>query len=146
MYYLDEIDRLIKEKLKIKYYVRYMDDMILIYHDKEYLKYCRQEIEKCAKNSLRLELNNKTQISSLKNGIDFLGFRHILTENGKILKLLRGQAKIRLKKQMKTLSKRKSQNIIDDEYIFLRLNAYKAHINNSNAKSLYRKLKKINKL
>ena len=35
-----------KEKLHIKYYVRYMDDMILIHEDKEYLKYCWKEIEK----------------------------------------------------------------------------------------------------
>ncbi len=46
LYYLDEIDRLIKEKLRIKYYVRYMDDMILLHNDKEYLKYCKEKIEK----------------------------------------------------------------------------------------------------
>lgn len=123
-----------------------MDDMILLHNDKEYLKYCRQEIEKCLNNNLKLELNNKTQISSLKNGIDFLGFRHVLTENGKVLKLLRNQAKDRLRKQLKVLSKRKKQNIIDDEYISLRLQAYEAHVHNSNSKSLYRKFKKINKL
>lgn len=146
LYYLNEIDRLIKEKLRIKYYVRYMDDMILIHHDKEYLKYCKEQIIKCAKENLKLELNNKTQISSLKNGVDFLGFRHILTENGKVLRLLRGQAKVRLKGNMKLLSKLKEQNIVDDEYIKLRLNAFYAHICHSNAKSLYRKLKNGNKL
>lgn len=34
LYYLDKIDRLIKEKLKVKCYVRYMDDFILIHRDK----------------------------------------------------------------------------------------------------------------
>ncbi len=146
LYYLDEVDRLIKEKLKIKYYVRYMDDMILIYHDKEYLKYCKQEIQKCACEHLKLELNNKTQITTLKNGVDFLGFRHILTESGKVLRLLRGQAKVRLKKNMKLLAKLKQSNLVDEDYIKLRLNAYQAHIGHSNAKSLYRKVKMINKL
>lgn len=146
MYYLDEVDRLIKEKLKIKYYVRYMDDMILVHHDKEYLKFCKKEIENCVNNNLKLELNNKTQISSLKNGIDFLGFRHCVTENGKVLKLLRGQAKDRLKKQMKILSKRKKEDVIDDEYVASRLQAFNAHICHSNARSLYRKLRKINNL
>lgn len=37
---LNELDHIIKEKLKIKYYVRYMDDLILICHNKDYLKYC----------------------------------------------------------------------------------------------------------
>ncbi len=146
LYYLDEVDRLIKEKLRIKYYVRYMDDMILIHNDKTYLKYCKEQIEKCANNNLKLELNNKTQINSLKQGIDFLGFRHILTVNGKVLRLLRSQAKIKLKKQMKLLSKLKQNNLVDDDYISKRLNAFEAHIKRSNAKSLYRKLKITNKL
>ena len=30
LYYLDRIDRIIKEKYKIKYYTRYMDDLILL--------------------------------------------------------------------------------------------------------------------
>lgn len=146
LYYLDEIDRLIKEKLRIKYYVRYMDDMILVHHDKDYLKYCKQQIERCANNNLKIELNNKTQITHLKNGVDFLGFKHILTENGKVLKLLRGQAKVRLKKNIRLLAKLKQQNIVDDDYIDKRLNSFYAHICHSNAKSLYRKIKNINNL
>lgn len=146
LYYLDEIDRLIKEKLRIKYYVRYMDDMILLHNDKEYLKFCKREIEKCANNNLKLELNNKTQISNIKDGIDFLGFRSILTESGKVIKLLRKQAKVRLKRNMRTLSKLKRNNLVDEDYIYDRLNSFYAHICHSNAKSLYRKLKKINNL
>ena len=41
-----ELDHFIKEVLRIKYYIRYMDDLILIHHDKEYLKYCLEEIRK----------------------------------------------------------------------------------------------------
>ena len=35
---LDKLDHYIKEELKIKYFVRYMDDLVLIHNDKEYLK------------------------------------------------------------------------------------------------------------
>ena len=35
-----------------------MDDMILVHNDKEYLKFCKEEIEKCANNHLKLILNN----------------------------------------------------------------------------------------
>ena len=38
--YLNVIDRFCKEVLKIKGYIRYMDDMILIHRDKKYLQYC----------------------------------------------------------------------------------------------------------
>lgn len=46
LYYLDRIDRLVKEKLRINGYVRYMDDFILIHRDKRYLQYCLEEINK----------------------------------------------------------------------------------------------------
>ena len=45
LFYLNGLDHFIKETLKIKYYVRYMDDMILVHKDKEYLKHCKEEIE-----------------------------------------------------------------------------------------------------
>lgn len=41
LYYLDGFDRLIKEKLQIRYYSRYMDDCVLIHADKKYLVHCR---------------------------------------------------------------------------------------------------------
>ncbi|MCL2740206.1 MAG: RNA-directed DNA polymerase, partial [Oscillospiraceae bacterium] len=67
LYYLDEVDRLIKEKLAIKYYVRYMDDMVIIHHDRGYLKEILRQVRLLCRN-LKLELNAKTQISPIKNG------------------------------------------------------------------------------
>ena len=62
LYYLDRIDRTIKEKYKIKYYTRYMDDLILLHEDKEHLKACLAEIRAFAAEKLKLEFNEKTQI------------------------------------------------------------------------------------
>lgn len=44
--YLDEVDRLIKEKLRAPYYIRYMDDFVLLSESKEFLQKCRAEIQK----------------------------------------------------------------------------------------------------
>lgn len=136
LFYLNVVDRLIKEKLQVKYYVRYMDDMILVHNNKEFLKFCKQEIEKCVKEELDLSFNSKTQIGRLKNGIDFLGFRHILCEKGEIKTFLRGQAKLRLRKNVKTLSKLRELNLVDKEYIDVRLNSFKGHLCHSNSKKL----------
>lgn len=78
---LDDIDHFIKEKLHIKYYVRYMDDMVLIHEDKEYLRYCWCEIEK-ELNKIHLELNKKSCMYPLSQGVKFLHWRFILTQNG----------------------------------------------------------------
>lgn len=129
--YLNKVDRLIKEKLRIKSYVRYMDDMILINCDKNYLRECKEQIEKMC-NILALELNHKTQIGKVKNGIDFLGYRHILNERGKIIVKLRASSKGRMKKHLKTLNKLSNKNIVDEEYVYIRKNAFYNHIKNTN--------------
>lgn len=98
---LDDLDHFIKERLRIKHYVRYMDDLVLIHEDKEYLRYCWKEIEKLL-NSIGLELNKKTCIYPIKQGIKFLQWRFILTDTGKIL--LRINSK-KLGKQRRKLKK-----------------------------------------
>lgn len=126
--YLNVIDRFIKEVLRIKGYIRYMDDMILIHRDKSYLQYSLKEIENKCEKELKLSLNQKTQIGIVKNGIDFLGYRHILNENGNITRKLRASSKQRLKKHLKTLRKLRDKNIVDDDYVYIRKNAFYNHI------------------
>lgn len=126
--YLNKIDRLIKEKLKIKGYIRYMDDMILIHKDKKYLRYCKNIIEHYCNKYLKLSLNSKTQIGRVKDGIDFLGYRHIVNDKGKIIRKLRVSSKQRLKKHLKTLNKLTAKNIIDEDYVKIRKQAFFNHI------------------
>lgn len=126
--YLNVIDRFVKEILKIKGYIRYMDDMILIHRDKSYLQHCLKEIENKCKTDLKLSLNQKTQIGVVRNGIDFLGYRHILNENGSITRKLRASSKQRLKRHLKTLKKLRDKEIVDDDYVYIRKNAFYNHI------------------
>ena len=106
LFYLDSLDRLIKEKLRIKYYSRYMDDLVLIHPDKLYLKYCLKEITKMAKDQLKLEFNEKTQIFPISQGVDYMGFRFYLSDTGKIIRKLRTSSKRKFKKKMKSFMKK----------------------------------------
>ena len=63
--YLNELDHSIKNELKIKYYIRDMDDGVLIHRNKEYLKNCLDEIDKILKK-YKLKLNKKTKLYSSK--------------------------------------------------------------------------------
>lgn len=135
--YLDEVDRFIKEKLAIKYYIRYMDDIIMIHHDKNYLQFCKSEIENLCNKNLKLSLNSKSQVGRLKDGIDFLGFRNVLTDSGKVIRVLRAAAKTKLKHKLKYISLLKQNSIVDKQYLNIRLAAFKAHINNSNSLQYY---------
>lgn len=72
IFYLNDMDHFIKEKLKIKYYVRYQDDWLMFHPSKEYLKYCLSELENFLHKE-KLDLNKKTRIFSSSNNFTFLG-------------------------------------------------------------------------
>ena len=72
IFYLNDLDHFIKEKLKINYYVRYQDDFLLFHNSKDYLKYCLNEIKKFLCNE-KLQLNTKTRIFKSTNNYSFLG-------------------------------------------------------------------------
>ena len=82
--YLDEMDHIIKEKLHIKYYIRYMDDFILVDHNREKLSYSLVELRKYL-DTLGLSLNKKTTLQKLSQGVIFLGWKFILTDTGKVI-------------------------------------------------------------
>lgn len=103
IYYLNELDHYIKEQLHIKYYIRYMDDFILIHHDKEYLKKCLNLINKKL-SYLKLSLNKKTQIYNLKSGVNFLGYKFIL-KNKKLVILLNNQTRKKIKRKLRKARK-----------------------------------------
>jgi len=74
--YLAYFDHWIKEKLKIKHYFRYCDDIVLIHHDKDYLQYCFIKIEHYLEKKLKLKIKSNYQIYPIeKRRIDFLGFK-----------------------------------------------------------------------
>lgn len=106
--------------------------MILVHRDKKYLNYCKNEIDKLCNESLGLKLNQKTQIGIVKNGIDFLGYRHILTSKGRIIVKLRYSSKQRMKKHLRTINKLYDKGIVDDEYVYTRKNAFYNHIKDTN--------------
>lgn len=73
--YLNEVDKYIKHKLKVKYYFRYMDDSVILVKTKQEAKQILEQITIFLKEELKLELNKKTQIFKSKQGINFCGYK-----------------------------------------------------------------------
>jgi len=75
--YMNEFDQFVKHRLKVKYYIRYADDFVVISHDKEWLAHTLRCIEEYVQEELKLKLHpDKVSIQTLASGIDFLGWVH----------------------------------------------------------------------
>lgn len=75
--YMDEFDQFVKHQLKIKHYIRYADDFVVLSDNKVWLEQILFEIQNYLKVVLKLELHpNKVSISTMASGIDFLGWVH----------------------------------------------------------------------
>jgi len=143
--YLNSFDHFIKEKLHAKYYLRYMDDIIIMDTNKERLK----EILKIITNKLQieylLEFNDKTKIGMLKDGLDCLGFRFILDKN-KLYLRVRTITKKRFKKKIKKMTKLVSEQKMAVEKLNQVLASYKGHLQVGNTYHLYYQVSRNNSL
>lgn len=72
---LDPMDHFAKEHLKLKYYLRYMDDFVAICEDRWKAQEAFYELENYAEFKLGLKLNAKSGIFPLSKGLNFCGYR-----------------------------------------------------------------------
>jgi len=96
--YLSLLDHYIKEKLKIKLYVRYMDDFCILHGNKAYLNWLKDEIDRFLRDNLKLEFNRRTDIFPVSQGIDFLGYRTWETH-----RLIRNKSKNRMRRKLRRM-------------------------------------------
>lgn len=133
--YLDGMDKLIKTELGIEFYGRYMDDFYLIHSDKQYLKYCLEVITEYLK-TLDLELNGKTQIFPVKNGVNYLGFHTYITESGKVIRKLKNQNKRNAQRKFVRMAKKVVNGDLSVEKFHDSYSAWKNHISHGNCYNL----------
>jgi hypothetical protein len=101
IFYPNELDHVIKEKLRIKFYGRYMDDLYLIHADKDYLRYCLARIEEFC-NTLGIIINKKkTRIVKLSSGVNFLKGKYRLLPSGKVLRLPDKDSSKRIRRKLR---------------------------------------------
>ena len=88
--YMNEFDQFVKHKLKVKYYIRYADDFVVLDQDKEYLSELLIKFNEFLSKRLKLYLHpdpptlrlrraGKVFIKTLGSGVDFLGWVHFPT-------------------------------------------------------------------
>lgn len=129
--YLSGLDHFITGELGVKYYGRYMDDFYLIVESKEYAKECLKNI-KLFTETLKLQLNGKTQIIPFKNGIKFCGFHTYVTKDGNIIRKLTNENKRAKKKKYRKMAKLVRDNKLSKENFMRSYESWKNHISHGN--------------
>ncbi|MFH1972256.1 MAG: reverse transcriptase domain-containing protein [archaeon] len=112
--YLNELDSFVKHKLKVKYYIRYVDDFVILDKSKESLENYKEKIESFLMNKLDIELHpDKTKIFPLQGGTDFLGFK--IFPNHKIIQK---KNKRRFKSKFKLYTIKYKKGVIEYDKIY----------------------------
>jgi retron-type reverse transcriptase len=111
--YLNELDQFIKQKLRVKYYLRFADDMMFLSHNKKELQDLIPQIALFLDQQLKLTLHpNKIILRPLNQGIDFLGYV-ILSEH----RTLRTTTKRRMYRKLSArFSKFQNKDVTSDSF------------------------------
>ncbi|MGL6066448.1 MAG: RNA-directed DNA polymerase, partial [Cetobacterium sp.] len=135
--YLNEFDKFIKHELKIKKYIRYMDDFIILEESKEKIHILLNKIEEFLISKLGLRLNHKTRISPVFKGIDFVGYNHFINRTN-----LRRSTWVRQKKKLKSLFKKLETGKTTEEIVGKTLYSILGHISHADAFLLKKNIEK----
>ena len=74
---MNVFDQFVKHRLKVKYYLRYADDFVILSDDKSYLANILPVISQFLNQTLKLQLHpDKVFIKTLASGVDWLGWVH----------------------------------------------------------------------
>jgi len=135
--YLNEFDQFIRHKLKVKNYIRYTDDFVIVAGNKPYLENLITSIRIFLSNKLALELHpKKITIRKFHQGIDFLGYIIL-----PYCRLLRTKTRQRIFKKLKKRIEEYKQGKINKKTLEQSLQSYLGVLSHANTYELGQELK-----
>ena len=136
--YLDGFDKFVKHELKIKHYVRYTDDFILVHKNKKYLEELIPQIETFLTQKIQLNLHPKKVIlNKLTRGIDFLGYVVLPYRQ-----VLRTKTKNRMFRKLEEKFTQFKQDQIDRKKLRQTINSYLGVLKHCRSQNLKGQIKK----
>ena len=124
IYYTNNLIHYIVHVLGLKYTCIYMDDIVCVHHDKKYLYKCLELIKYELENTYKLKLNvKKTKITSINEGVSFIGYRFKKVNNKIKINILKSSIK-RIKKRVKEVKYLLNNNLISINSAYSSINGY----------------------
>jgi len=135
--YLNEFDQFLKHKLKVKEYLRYTDDFIIVAQDKLYLENITAPIRSFLVKKLALQLHpKKITIRKFHQGIDFLGY--VLLPH---YRLLRNKTKRRIFRKLKMRVREYKNRVLSKQTLNQSVQSYLGVLSRANTYKLGQELK-----
>jgi len=135
--YLNEFDQFVKHELKIKDYLRYTDDFIVVANDEKYLKKILKSIKEFLEQKLQLKLHpNKIIIKKFRQGVDFLGYIIL-----PFYRLIRTKTKQRILRKLKGKIQEYKTGKINQRTLEQSLQSYLGVLSHANTYELSQNLK-----
>ena len=104
--YMNELDQFVKHELKVKQYIRFADDFVILHKDRDYLSNLLVKIKSFLSEKLFLELHpNKVFVKTISSGVDFLGWVQFPK-----YRVLRTSTKRRMLKKLSLFSAKETVN------------------------------------
>lgn len=128
---LSRMDHLITGELGVEFYGRCADDFYIIVQNKQYAIWCLNVIKEFV-NTLKLELNNKTQLIPFKNGIKYCGFHIYITHDGKCIRKLANEKKRLIKKRYRKKAELVRQGKLSIDKYTRSYNSCRSHFSKGN--------------
>lgn len=141
---MNKFDHFVKRELKVKSYIRYVDDFVLFDDKKEKLVELKANIEEYLLKNLGLTLREDFKIKQNSQGLDFLGY--IIRPNYILVrKRVVNNFKHKKAKYLQKYEELKGKMSLDDIKKFLSVRAsFVSHIKHANSYNLYKKVGEIN--
>lgn len=137
--YMNEFDQFVKHQLKIKNYIRYTDDFVIISDDKRSLENLIQPVRKFLLDKLALKLHpKKVCIRNLNRGIDFLGY--IILPHYRIL---RTKTKQRIFRKLRHRTTEYKNDLITKQNLEQSLQSYLGVLSHANTYNFSNELKNL---
>lgn len=142
-WYPNPLDHYIKERLHIKYYGRYMDDLYLLHYDKKYLKYCLQQIKHIC-DELKIIINmKKTKFHKTEIGFKFLQCNFKITITGAIIIKPSKKNALRLRRKLRKFKILLDKGVITYKDIRNTYESWKGHLKNTNCYKMLQNMQKF---
>ncbi len=123
---LDDLDHYIKERLRVRHYIRYMDDLRLIHHDREFLRRCWCQIDDKL-GEIGFELNRKSTMYPLRQGVKFLQWRLCCKSTGKIILRMNGKKVSRERRRIRKILRKEVDGEFTQGTAYNSLTAWRAN-------------------